>query len=111
MLGQQISAEELHALIVQGLPSDSIVVDVRMPVEFEKGAIAGAINIPVDTIASQVDQLRPYKKIYLYCLSGGRSQLAFAQLESMQLPAELYNVTSGLLAWRKNGFPLQTSAA
>lgn len=106
MTGKQISAEELQALISGGLGDDSILVDVRTPAEFEKGAIAGAKNMPVDTIANQIDQLRPYKKIYLYCLSGGRSQLALTQLEHSGLDAELYNLASGLLAWRKQGFLL-----
>lgn len=106
MTGKQIAAEELQALISGGLDSDSIIVDVRTPAEFEKGAIAGAKNMPVDVILNQIDKLRPYKKIYLYCLSGGRSQLATAQLEQTDLQADLFNVVSGLLAWRKNGFPL-----
>jgi len=104
MLGKQISAEELHELISHGVPEDSLIVDVRTPAEFEKGAIVGAKNIPIDTIANQLEVLRPYKKIYLYCLSGGRSQLALAQLESSGLSAELYNITSGMLAWRKQGY-------
>jgi rhodanese-related sulfurtransferase len=106
MTGKQISAEELQMLITNGLENDSAIIDVRTPAEFEKGAIAGAKNIPVDTILNQLDQLRPYKKIYLYCLSGGRSQLAMAQLEQTDLQAEMFNVVSGLLAWRKSGFPL-----
>jgi rhodanese-related sulfurtransferase len=81
MTGKQISAEELQMLITNGLEKDSAIIDVRTPAEFEKGAIAGAKNIPVDTILNQLDQLRSYKKIYLYCLSGGRSQLALTQLE------------------------------
>lgn len=93
-------------LITNGLEKDSAIIDVRTPAEFEKGAIAGAKNIPVDTILNQLDQLRSYKKIYLYCLSGGRSQLALTQLEHSGLDAELYNLASGLLAWRKQGFLL-----
>lgn len=105
MTGKQISAEELYVLMNQGIP-ESIIVDVRTPAEFAKGAIAGAKNIPVDEIMNQVDALREYKKIYLYCLSGGRSQLALAQLAAAGLTDELYSLSSGLLAWRKLGYPL-----
>ncbi|MBP6859142.1 MAG: rhodanese-like domain-containing protein [Candidatus Magasanikbacteria bacterium] len=108
MTGKQISVEAVHALIEQGMPSDSVIIDVRTPAEFEKGAIIGAKNIPLDVIMNHVDELRLYQKIYLYCLSGGRSQLALAQLEALGLPAELYSMTSGLLAWRKQGFSLNT---
>lgn len=105
MTGKQISAEELYALMNQEMP-DSIIVDVRSPAEFAKGAIMGAKNMPVDEIMTQVDVLRSYKKIYLYCLSGGRSQLSLAQLSASGLTDQLYSLTSGLLAWRKLGFPL-----
>ena len=105
MTGKQISAEELYALINQGM-LESIIIDVRTPAEFAKGAIAGAKNMPVDGIMTQVDALRGYKKIYLYCLSGGRSQLALAQLASSGLTEELYSLTNGILTWRKLGYPL-----
>ncbi|MCX6780581.1 MAG: rhodanese-like domain-containing protein [Candidatus Magasanikbacteria bacterium] len=106
MTGVQISAQELHTLIEQGLPSDSLILDVRTPEEFSKGAIPGAKNIPVDELTGQVETLRSYKKIYSYCLSGGRSQIAVALLASSGIDAELYNVTSGILAWRKEGYTL-----
>ncbi|MCX6780366.1 MAG: rhodanese-like domain-containing protein [Candidatus Magasanikbacteria bacterium] len=107
MIGKQISAQELHTLIEQGTPTTSIIVDVRTPEEFERGKISGAINIPVDKILHQADFLRPYKTIYLYCLSGSRSELALLQLSSNGISDELYNLTSGLLAWRKEGYPLE----
>lgn len=102
MLGNQISAKELSALLA-GNFAESIIVDVRTPEEFAKGAIATAKNMPVDNIMNYVDELKKYKYIYVYCLSGGRSQLAVAQLSAANLPAEIYNLTSGLLAWRKDG--------
>jgi len=51
--------------------------------------------------------LRPYKKIYLYCLSGGRSQLASAQLGASDIKGELVNLESGILGWRKQGYTLK----
>lgn len=105
MIGNQITAEQLHTALEQKT-LDGIIIDVRSPAEFSKGAIAGAINIPVDQITQHTDLLQPHKKIYLYCLSGGRSELALAQLTNLGLSVELYNLTSGLLAWRKNGYPL-----
>ncbi len=110
MIGRQISAEVLHGFVEQGMPSNSVIIDVRTPAEFTKGAIVGAKNIPVDMIMSHVDELRPYQKIYLYCLSGGRSQLALAQLESAGFSAELYNLTNGLLGWRAKGFHVDISS-
>ncbi len=106
MIGKQISAEELGKIISSGLPPDSVVIDVRTEPEVARGKISGAINIPVDKIMSETNRLLPYKKIYLYCWSGGRSDLAAAQLSTLNLPIEIYSLTSGLLAWRKAGLPL-----
>jgi len=105
MIIKQISASDLHALLEQDM-TDSAIVDVRTNEEFKKGAIVGAINVPVDKLSLHLDRLRDYKKIYLYCLSGGRSEFAATQLSTLGLTAEIYNLTSGLLAWRKQGYPL-----
>lgn len=106
MLGKQITAEELNTLITTGLPADAVVVDVRTAAECSRGKIAGAKNIPVDEIVGRQGELTPYKKVYLYCLSGGRSELASASLGATGFAGELYSLTSGLLAWRKNGYLL-----
>lgn len=103
---QQITAPELYTLLGQGLPADSLLVDVRTPEEFARGAIQGARNIPVDTIASELAALAPYKNVYMYCLSGGRSAEATAQLTASDLPGTVHNLISGLLAWRKQGYAL-----
>ncbi len=101
-----ISAQELHDVLEKGLPSDSILVDVRTAEEFQKGAIVGAVNLPVDKLIIYVDKLRNYKTIYVYCLSGSRSGFAQNQLPTLGVNGEIKNLTSGLLAWRKEGFTL-----
>lgn len=103
MIGKQISAEDFHSLLKDGL-KDSLLVDVRTPDEFGRGAIADAINLPLDDILNQIEKLKQYKTVYLYCLSGGRSELALAQLAQKDLPCELVNITGGILAWRGKGY-------
>lgn len=107
MVGEQISAQELHAIIEQTMPSTSIIIDVRTPGEFVRGKIAGSINIPVDEILNKTNSLHSYKNVYLYCLSGSRSELALLQLASSGITCKLFNLTSGLLAWRKEGYSLE----
>lgn len=106
MTENYISAQDLHGILEKGLPADSILVDVRTSEEFKKGAIAGAVNLPVDKLGIYVDKLKNYKTIYLYCLSGGRSGFAQAQLPTLGVNGKIINLTSGLLAWRKEGYPL-----
>lgn len=106
MKNEEISAEELKKLIDNGLDKNSIIIDVRTEEEFGRGAIAGAVNIPVDNILHEVDELKQYKIIYVYCLSGGRSDVAQSDLISTSLKNQIFNLTGGLLAWRKNKYPV-----
>ncbi|MCL2177874.1 MAG: FAD-dependent oxidoreductase [Proteobacteria bacterium] len=53
-----------------------ILVDVRTPAEFERGAIQGAVNIPVDTLRNRLAELPKDKPIYIYCGVGKRGYLA-----------------------------------
>ena len=104
---QHISAEELNSIISAGLPADSTLIDVRTPAECSRGMISGAKNIPIDQILGQKESLSKFKKVYLYCLSGSRSDLVAETFSAQSFPGELYSLTSGLLAWRKKGYELK----
>ncbi len=58
-------------------PGDNrIVLDVRTQLEFRKGNIPGAINIPLDDLRDRMDELPKEKEILVHCLFGLRSYLA-----------------------------------
>jgi rhodanese-related sulfurtransferase len=65
----------------------------------------------VSDIMARKNELENYKNIYLYCLSGSRSELALLQLQSAGLKANIASLTSGLLAWRAGGFAMSESNA
>ncbi|HSA84324.1 MAG TPA: rhodanese-like domain-containing protein [Patescibacteria group bacterium] len=83
-----------------------VLLDVRTPGEYEKGKIAGSINVPVQDIASDVWKVVPEKgqKIYVYCLSGSRSNIAVEEMLKLGY-TNVYSVKSGMLAWRIRNFP------
>lgn len=57
------------------------LLDVRTPEEFSSGHLDGALNIPVQELASRLGELpRTPKNIVVYCRSGGRSSSAAALL-------------------------------
>ena len=63
--------------------STATIVDVRSPEEFHQAHVPYSINIPLDTIAFQVDRLKGLSKpIILCCQSGNRSSQAFGQLKA-----------------------------
>ncbi len=84
-----------------------IILDVRSFEEYAKGHVAGSINLAHIHIAKNIATIVPDKNalIYVYCLSGSRSILAVEQLRKLGY-TKVYNMTSGILAWRQRGYPL-----
>ena len=88
---------------------DVLIIDVRTPGEFIKGAIQGSINIPVTEIAEKISSVTTNvdKIIYLYCLSGSRSEMAAEILTDLGYKNS-YSMSSGLLMWRAKKFELKS---
>jgi phage shock protein E len=84
-----------------------VIIDVRTPQELSRGKIAGSINIPLDSFENEIDSHVTDKNenIYLYCLSGSRSIMA-SQIMDRKGYQNVFNLTSGLLAWRNKNYPL-----
>ncbi|MEO8947138.1 MAG: rhodanese-like domain-containing protein [Mucilaginibacter sp.] len=59
----------------------AFLVDVRTPGEFAGGHVKGSINIPLDTVSSQLSKFKNKKNIIVFCQSGGRSSQAKIILE------------------------------
>ncbi len=93
---QKISASEAQALMKEKTP---VILDVRTPAEFHSGHIAGAINIPNESIqTSRPSQLADLDAtILVYCRSGARSARASAKLASMGYTD--VNDFGGILSW------------
>jgi rhodanese-related sulfurtransferase len=58
--------------------ASTVVVDVRTPVEFMGGHVAGSINIPLNELPQRLDELKQMGYIVFCCASGGRSGQATA---------------------------------
>ncbi len=59
------------------------IIDVRGASEYNGGHIPNAINIPLNIIDMKIDDYKINKddKIVVYCLSGGRSNMAMQALK------------------------------
>ena len=58
------------------------VVDVRTPAEYRQGHVKGSINIPLQTMSSQLSKLKKEDTIITCCASGMRSGAAKRLLKS-----------------------------
>ncbi len=65
----------------QAISEGAFLVDVRTPAEFKSGSVKGAVNVPLDTISSQLAKFKNKKHIVVFCRSGMRSSQAKAILE------------------------------
>ncbi|PYS92295.1 MAG: MBL fold metallo-hydrolase [Acidobacteria bacterium] len=105
---QQIAAEDVGTF---GKPGKEIqFVDVRQPGEFGSGHAAGSFNVPLNTLARDIDKLDPEAPTFLICQTGYRSSLATSFLENAGFES-VYNVEGGTSAWIKNGLEIETSSA
>lgn len=79
------------------------VVDVREPVEWDAGHIAGSVLIPLGEFADRVGEL-PEGGLAIVCRTGSRSSMAADWLHRSGVSAS--NMTGGLKAWAAAGLPL-----
>lgn len=68
---------DLKGIIEEG----AFLVDVRTAGEFAEGHVKGSVNIPLDSVPSQLSQFKNKKNIIVFCRSGGRSGQAKSILE------------------------------
>ncbi len=72
-------------------------LDVRTRVEFERGHIAGAVNIPVDEIRDRIAEVPCQSPLLVYCQSGARSYFACRALA--QMGYEVMNLSGGYVTY------------
>lgn len=79
----QISQDEAVKMMKE--QTDYLIVDVRRPDEFAEGHIAGAVNVPNETIEDEAADALPDKEqmLFIYCRSGNRSKEASQKLADM----------------------------
>ena len=101
----QVEAKVLYEAIQAN--EDISILDVRTEGEYSKEKIQNSINLPVDQIVEKIESIIPdkSKKIYTYCLSGSRSVFAVNNMVKLGY-INVFDVKSGLLAWRVNKFPV-----
>ncbi len=61
---EAVTRDELRRRLAEGTAA---VLDVRPALEYRQGHIAGARSIPVDELATRLDELDPAREIVAYC--------------------------------------------
>lgn len=85
------------------LPEGLAVLDVREPVEWEHGHIAGALHIPLMDLPERLGDI-PEGRVLVVCKVGGRSGQAVGYLA--QQGHDVVNLAGGMLDWEAAGRPM-----
>jgi rhodanese-related sulfurtransferase len=79
---KKLFSSEKTPSLAELLADGALVIDVRTPGEFAGGHVKGAVNIPLDRLASGLSRLRDKDKpLVTCCASGMRSASAAALLK------------------------------
>ena len=70
-------------------PESGIILDVRNPGEYEKGHVAGSVNIPVDELRGRIGELQRDKEIFVHCAVGFPRPSRGSSIERKRIYARL----------------------
>jgi phage shock protein E len=84
------------------LPAQALLIDVRTEGEYARGHVDGAVNLPLDRFAREVETLVPDKDapVVLYCMSGARSGSACDLMRKLSYRQVTNGGSAGALALR-----------
>ena len=105
-----VTVEEADKLIkeTKGL----IILDVRMPEEFEHEHIKGAQNVNVfdkdfEKLMGELDQTKP---VLVHCAAGRRSTMALQQMVGKVKFPQIYHMTEGFSGWKAANKPFESKS-
>ncbi len=77
---------------------DFVLLDVRTEIEYKNGHMKGSKHIPLDKLASRIQELDSSKEIVTYCRSGLRAAHAYRILKNAGFSKAKY-MDGSILAW------------
>lgn len=82
---------------------NSVLLDVRTPMERKQDYIKGSFHIPLYDITSEQKELLKFKdkEIICYCRTGNRSLIAASKLRKLGYNSA--NLKGGIIFWKKAG--------
>jgi len=95
-----VSVDEAHQMYQDG----TFVLDVRTPEEWNEFHVPNTTLIPLDELASRVNELPKDQPIVVVCRSGNRSQAGRDIL--LQAGFNVTSMNGGLNEWRASGYPV-----
>lgn len=81
------------------------LIDLRTADEYHRGHIAGAVNIPLDSLVARLSEISHERPVIVYCRSGSRSSVGVSILSNAGY-TEVYDLGS-YMSWVAQGYPTE----
>ncbi len=105
---KELDVETLKNLMDEG--KDIRVIDVRSIAEMNSsGVIPQAEKLPLHTLPVRLNEINSDDMCVLYCRSGARSAQGVGFMAAQGYD-NVYNLRGGIIAWYRNGLPLDACA-
>ena len=102
---QSLEPDDFHLQYLREDPA--LLIDVREFIEYKGKRIKEAVNIPSSgNLEFSADTIDKNCALFFYCSTGYRSKRVAAFFYDKGF-RKLYNLDGGIVAWRKDGFPVQ----
>ncbi len=106
-IGNAGKKDEVSPKYVSDNLASIVLIDVREPEELKNdGYIAGAVNIPLNTLQANLNKIPKDKEVVVYCRSGHRSANAMNQLKQLGY-TNVKSMAGGINNWKAGGFPVK----
>jgi cysteine synthase B len=105
----QVDVEEAAEIAKQ---PNAIIIDLRGPLAFKSGRIAGAINISIEHFEGMCEQGVPFsggKKVLIVCPIGDQSRRFAAYLANASIDS--VSLRGGMAAWNAAGKPSERNSS
>ncbi|MCW2850610.1 MAG: pspE [Nocardioides sp.] len=94
--------------LAEAIGRGETLIDVREPLEYRKGHVPDAVNIPMAELPGRLDEIDRTVPVHVVCASGNRSSAMVPVLVAADYDAA--NVTGGTIAWARAGHPVAKGA-
>ncbi|CBN55610.1 MULTISPECIES: rhodanese-like domain-containing protein [Kamptonema] len=98
--------QDLKKIIARDNP---LLIDVRQPAEYATGHIPNAINIPLPTLAENLDKIPKVRPVVLYCTTGYRTGMGVMTLEMLGY-TNVRAFPPSIQGWKAAGEPLENKS-
>src|SRR5262249_26229442 len=103
--GKITGTESLPLFTPAQVSADRMIIDVRMPVEYDAGHIQGAKNVELAHLQQFLKEVPAEQPLAMVCGMGYRSSLAASLFQSAGF-TDVGSVRGGIHAWHAAGLPL-----